>query len=76
MNEKLQQHLDELERLKKRHLERYGLFCEDDEALENSPEGRHIKKIFDTYWQWLEETMILEKEPYLHVVAGLCGDVS
>ena len=74
MYRKLDKHFDDLQQLKKRHMEQYGLFHEDDEALEHSPEGRRIKKIFDSYWQWLEETMLLEKEPYLHVVAALCGE--
>lgn len=73
MDEKLQQHLDELEKLKARHMKRYGLFHED---LETTKEGRRIKKIFDDYWTWLEETMLLEREPYIQVVAALTGDAS
>jgi len=72
INEKLQYQYDELERLKKRHMEQYGLFHEDE--LENVKEGRRIKKIFDDYFEWLEETMCLEKEPYIQVIAGLCGE--
>jgi len=72
MNEKLQHQFDELERLKKRHMQRYGLFHETE--LDKSKEGRRIKKIFDDYWQWMEETMILEKEPYIQVIAALIGE--
>jgi hypothetical protein len=74
MNEKLEHHLKELDKLKKRHMKRFGLFHDDD--LETSREGRRIKKIFDDYWRWLEETMILEKEPYIQVVAALTGVAS
>ncbi len=74
ITEKLQHHYDELEKLKKRHMKRYSLF--HDEELEQSREGRRIKKIFDDYWEWMEETMILEKEPYIQVIAALAGDAS
>jgi hypothetical protein len=53
-------------------MQQYGLFHEDE--LEDVKEGRRIKKIFDDYFEWLEETMCLEKEPYIQVIAGLCGE--
>ena len=33
-----------------------------------------LVKIFDNYYDWIEETMTPEKEPYLQVIAVLCGD--
>ncbi len=72
INEKLQLHLDELEILKKRHMEQCSLFHDDD--LEESIDGRRIKKIFDEYFDWIEETMTPEKEPYIQVIAVLNGE--
>lgn len=72
INEKLQHHLDELEILKKCHMEQCSLFHEDD--LEESIDGRRIKKIFDDYFEWIEETMTPEKEPYIQVIAVLNGE--
>ncbi|BBG66218.1 putative ATP-dependent helicase [Hydrogenimonas sp.] len=69
---RLQKRYEELEKLKKRHMKRYNLFHEEE--LDQSKEGRRIKKIFDDYWRWMEETMILEKEPYIQVVAALIGE--
>ena len=72
INEKLQQHHDELEKLKERHLGQLKVdFNQESKRLEQE---RHIDKIFDNYYDWIEETMTPEKEPYIQVIAVLCGD--
>ena len=77
INIKLNEHLEELEKLRKSKLtvleERY-------EQLELLPrikdsrkerEKREIKKIFDEYMDWVQDTMTTEKNPYLKVIAVL-----
>jgi hypothetical protein len=72
INKKLEHHHDELEKLKERHLGQLELdFSQKSKKLEQE---RHIKKIFDNYYDWIEETMTPEKEPYIQVIAVLCGD--
>ena len=72
INEKLQHHYDELEKLKERHLGQLEIdFNQESKKLEQE---RRINKIFDDYYDWIEETMTPEKEPYIQVIAVLCGD--
>jgi vacuolar-type H+-ATPase subunit E/Vma4 len=32
-----------------------------------------IRRVFDEYRQWVEETLSTEPEPYLQVLAAVCG---
>lgn len=32
-----------------------------------------IDRLFDDYWEWLENTQIIEKQPYLQVAAVFTG---
>ena len=73
INEKLNEQYKELELLKERHMEQYGLFHNDDLMMD--ADGRRIKKIFDEYFTWIEETMTPEKEPYIQVIAALNGEM-
>ena len=79
MTDKLLQHLEELDRLKK---ERFSIL---ENKFENSrqsekiiesrkqTEEREINKIFDEYYQWIEETMTTEKQAWIQVIAVLTG---
>ena len=35
-----------------------------------------IRRVFDEYRQWVEETLSTEPEPYLQVLAAVCGSVA
>ena len=35
--------------------------------------SRVIRRVFDEYRQWVEETLSTEPEPYLQVLAAVCG---
>ena len=35
--------------------------------------SRVIRRVFDEYRQWVEETLSPEPEPYLQVLAAVCG---
>jgi hypothetical protein len=37
------------------------------------PRGRVIRRVFDEYHQWVEDTLSTEPEPYLQVLAAVCG---
>lgn len=77
INEKLNDELKELERLKERKLahlqKRYsgsaklpGLV-----ATLQEKEAREIEKLFDSYFDWVQETMTTEEHAYIRVVAVL-----
>ena len=71
---KLQEELDSLEKLKERHINQLSFF---DEKIQNAnlserkkeEKRRSIDNIFDEFLKWIEDTMTLEKNPYLQVVA-------
>lgn len=71
---KLQEELDSLEKLKERHINQLSLF---DEKIQNTnlaerkkeEKRRSIDNTFDEFLKWIEDTMTLEKNPYLQVVA-------
>ena len=35
--------------------------------------SRVIRRVFDEYRQWVEDTLNTEPEPYLQVLAAVCG---
>jgi hypothetical protein len=35
--------------------------------------SRVIRRVFDEYRQWVEDTLSTEPEPYLQVLAAVCG---
>ena len=79
LNQKLQHQLQELERLKKRKLEALEKQLAQSSlpvkriAEKRESETRAIEKIFDSYWDWVEQTMTTEDKPYIRVVAVLKG---
>jgi len=79
LNDKLDTQLQELDRLKKRKLEalekRLAQSSLPEKRLteKRESETRAIQKIFDAYWDWVEQTMTTEDKPYIRVVAVLKG---
>ncbi len=79
INEKLNEHLNALERLRKKqflHLEARFESMQLPEKLvqgRKEKERREIDRIFDEYFNWIEETMTTEDNPYIQVVAVLKG---
>lgn len=74
-NQKLEQQINNLEQLKARHQKQLEKdFSETQkQAAKKLERMREIDKIFDDYFNWIEDTMIIEKEPYMQVVAALTG---
>jgi hypothetical protein len=79
INEKLNEHLEALERLKKKQYEqlefRFGDIQQPESLVKGrkEKERREINRIFDDYLDWIEETMTTEDNPYIQVVAVLRG---
>ena len=73
---KLQKHLEDLANLRKRHKKFWeGRFTADDILTRGRKERklREVSHTFDRYTKWIENTMQIEKEPYLEVIAVLVG---
>ncbi|MDA3791209.1 MAG: helicase-related protein, partial [Desulfobacula sp.] len=79
INEKLQQHLDALERLKGKQYAQLEFSFETSRMSEKrilstkEIRRREIEAIFDEYMEWIEKTMTTEDNPYIQVVAVLKG---
>jgi len=79
INEKLQEHLNALERLKgKQHVQlefNFETSRMSEKRIHSAKEikRREIKAIFDEYMEWIEQTMTTEDNPYIQVVAVLKG---
>jgi len=77
INQKLDEQLDELERLRKRQLQQLALKLESSGMLQAQKEHlritreQDIEKLFDRYIEWVEETMTTEPQPWLQVIAVL-----
>lgn len=74
-NKKLQEQISYLDELKDRHQQQLEFdFKETDkERAKKQQREREIDKIFADYLKWIEDTMIIEKQPYMKVVAALIG---
>jgi len=71
---KILQHLDELDQLKKRHLGQLKMdFNQESKRLEKQ---REVEKIFKDYHQWIKDSMEIENEPFIQVIAVLKGSES
>jgi SNF2 family DNA or RNA helicase len=71
MSTELLKQLDELDRLKVRHMGQLEMdFDQESKKLERQ---REIDKIFKDYHNWIKETMEIEREPYIQVIAVLRG---
>src|SRR5262249_30652275 len=73
----LQEHLQELQRLKGRRLEQLDFTFEALSPTANlqrsrkEAEQRRIEALFAEYQTWIEETMTTEDKPYIRIVAVL-----
>lgn len=80
-NQRLNQQMSELERLKQRHIEHIQYSMDQLQISENQRLRRkadqlaHIDRVFEDYLHWLENTQLIEKHPYLQVVALFTGQV-
>jgi superfamily II DNA or RNA helicase len=74
INEKLNDHLAALERLKGRHHEQLELFYMGKKQLaRKDQEKREIDRKFDEFIKWVEDTMTTEDNPFIQVIAVLRG---
>ena len=77
MQRRLQDTLADLERLQAAQVQQLELRLEKQlEQIRRSQferRSRVIRRVFDEYRQWVEDTLSTEPEPYLQVLAGVCG---
>jgi hypothetical protein len=74
MDTKILEYLEELDRLKERHLGQMELdFNQESKRLEKQKE---IETIFENYHRWITESMEIEKQPFIQVIAVLKGSAS
>jgi ribosome recycling factor len=79
LNSKLQQQVDELEKLRTKRIQQMSLQLEGAGGIaqiiedKKHKEQQRIEKLFDDYIQWIEDTMTTEKDPYIHVIAVFTG---
>lgn len=79
LNKKLQTQLDRLEELKTRHEQQLEMrFAQSDrpEAIiegQKQKRQREIDRIFDDFFEWVENTMTTEDQAYIQVVAVCTG---
>ena len=80
VNEKLNDELEALERLKTRQLRQLELQLERSDQAEAFKRARQergqrdIDTIFDEYLQWVQDTMTTEPQPYIKVVCVMTGE--
>lgn len=69
---KMEEHLDRLSQLYKGHVEQLEIKFE---GMENkkSQEMRAVDHMFKEYETWIDDTMTIEKDPYIRIVAALKG---
>lgn len=77
MQQRLQGTLADLERLQAAQVQQLELRLEKQlEQVRRSQferRSRVIRRVFDEYRQWVEDTLSTEPEPYLQVLAAVCG---
>ena len=71
MNPKLNQELEKLDELEKRYGAEISLF---QEGRLKRKKQREIDELFDSFVNWVTDTLTIQKEnPYLKVLAVVCG---
>jgi len=78
INPKLNEHLEALEKLRKKQYEQLELRFEEIRAQtavaeKKEREQRSIDRVFNEFIEWVEDTMTTEDNPYIKVVAVLRG---
>ena len=80
INEKLNDELEALERLKSRQLRQLELQLERSDQADTFKRARQergqreIDTIFDEYLEWVQDTMTTEPQPYIKVVCVMTGE--
>lgn len=75
INDKLEEHLRALERLKGKQYRQLELFYQEKKQLgRKEQERREIDRKFDDFINWVEDTMTTEDNPFIQVIAVLRGD--
>ncbi|ANP67168.1 DEAD/DEAH box helicase [Vibrio alginolyticus] len=80
INSKLNHQLDELDKLRTRRVQQMELKFEASAQLEGIKQSskerqqREIDQVFESYMQWMEDTMTIEPHPYIQVVAVITGE--
>ena len=72
----LEEQARNLETLKRKHLHAIEALDTPNARTRELAERRkrNTERTFEEFWNWLEDTMLLEKDnPYIHVVAALAG---
>ena len=76
-NERFNQQLAELERLKQRHIGQLeldlGNLLQGVRERRREERAAQIERVFDDYLDWLENTQLTEDQPYLQVAAVFTG---
>jgi hypothetical protein len=77
MEQRLQGALADLQRLQTEQVQQLALRLEKQlEQVRRSQFERRsqgIRRVFDEYRQWVEDTLSTEPEPYIQVLAAVCG---
>jgi uncharacterized protein YcbK (DUF882 family) len=79
LNSKLQQQVDELEKLRTKRIQQMSLQLEGAGGIaqiiedKKHKEQQRIENLFDDYIQWIEDTMTTEKDPYIQVISVFTG---
>lgn len=71
---KLDEELEALEKLRGKHHEQLSLFYNENEnsavsKRKKEEKERNIDETFDKFLSWIEDTMTLEKNPYIQIIA-------
>ena len=70
INEKLNMHLNALEKLKDKHHQQLDLFYQNKKQIsKKEQEKREINHKFDEFITWVEQTMTTEDNPFIQVIA-------
>ncbi|MBE9966525.1 MULTISPECIES: DEAD/DEAH box helicase [Enterobacteriaceae] len=79
INQQLNEHLEKLEKLKGRQIGQLEMDFAENKQQESVKQSRkeqrqrEIEHNFNSYIEWIEDTMTTEKEPYIHVIAVITG---
>ena len=77
MQQRLQGTLADLERLQAAQIQQLTVRLEKQLVKVGQSRfeqrSRHIRRVFDDYRQWVEDTLTTEPQPYLQVLAAVCA---
>lgn len=76
-NQRLNDQLNALENLKRQHVQQMEMalagLSDQQQASQRTQRQSEIERLFDDYWEWLENTQLLGQQPYLQVAAVFTG---